>query len=58
MPRTRVAAHLRAARTCNAVLTSLLVYGRRDFAIERLEQHIRRERVAALLAAERAARAV
>ena len=57
MPRQRVAAHLRAARTCNAVLSSLLIYRGRDRAIASLEQQIRRERVRALLAAERAARA-
>jgi hypothetical protein len=41
-------ASLRAARTCDAVLAALARYPRRDAAIERLEQAIKREREAAL----------
>src|SRR4051812_3741261 len=55
MPRNRIAAHLRAARTCNTVLTSLMTYRNRDSAIEHLEQDIREQRIAALVAAEQAA---
>jgi hypothetical protein len=55
MPRKRITAHLRAARTCNSVLTSLLMYANRDSATEQLEQAIRQQRVEALLAAERTA---
>jgi hypothetical protein len=54
MPRKRIAAHLRAARTCNTVLTSLMTYRNRDSAIEQLEHEIREQRIAALLAGEQA----
>ena len=56
MPKHHVSDHVRAASTCNSILSCLMVYPARDGAIETLERRIRVDRVAALLAAQREVR--